>query len=306
MKKRLFYITTLLLSSAVLSLSSCLKDSRLIDFTKATPVVEFNYGGLSNFGKDAITESTDTVVRQIAVSVTSAAVPTTATTITFAVDNSIITSYSAANPGVTYLPFPAGTYSAPTTVTIPAGQRVAVINVTLLKGLLDPTQSYMLPYKIVSTTGGYTISGNMAIHYFHVIGNDFAGPYDHAFTRTPPNGNYPFGSGHTALFLPDSHTQFEVAGGYYTADIRYVVSFVETGAYPNASYSNFAISINPDDVTRINGVGISITNAPVIVGYDPTLTYNYAGVLALFKNGFTYSVLGGSGARVNLDQYQKP
>ncbi len=99
----------------------------------------------------------------------------------------------------------------------------------------------MLPIKITSTTGGYTISGNMNINYIHVIGNDFAGVYDHAFTRTPPAGNYPFGSQQSSLFLPDTHTQFEVAGGYYTADIRYVVSYDETGNYPNATYTNFKI-----------------------------------------------------------------
>ncbi len=134
MKKRLFYITTFLLSAAVLSLSSCLKDSRLVDFSKATPVVEFNYGGLTNFGKSAITETPDTVVRQIAVSVTTAAVPTTPTTITLAVDFSIIAPYVAANPAVKYLQMPTGTYAfTATTVTIPAGQRAVVVPVTIYK-----------------------------------------------------------------------------------------------------------------------------------------------------------------------------
>ena len=145
----------------------------------------------------------------------------------------------------------------------------------------------------------------MGVQYYHFIGNDFAGIYKWQFTRTPPAGNFTFADGVTTTFLPDSRTQFEVPGGYYTGDIRYVVSFTETGSAPNATYSNFQISINPDDVARMKGVGINITVQPSIVGYDPSHNYTYAEALTLFQNGFTYSVLGGSGARTNLDQYEQ-
>src|SRR5579862_6991322 len=116
MKKKLYILSTLLLSAAVLSLSSCLKDnSHYVDFSKGTPIVEFNLGGLAYFGPDAITESGDTVVKQFAVSVASTTLPTTATTVTLAIDNSIMTSYVAANPSVPYIAFPAGSYVFNTT-----------------------------------------------------------------------------------------------------------------------------------------------------------------------------------------------
>ena len=156
----------------------------------------------------------------------------------------------------------------------------------------------MLPIKIVKSSVG-TISGNFGIHYFHFIGNDFAGVYSHDFIRTPSGGDF---TGEPATFLPDSHTQFEVAGGYYTGDIRYVVSYNETGSYPNASYTDVQISINPDDVARIASVPIAITTPPSIVGYNPTVTYDYNGMLTLFANGFTY---GANSNRINLDKYTK-
>src|ERR1700743_3792477 len=247
MKKRIYLITTLVLSAVLLSLSSCLKDdSHGINLGNSVPVTQFNLGGLSFFGPDAFTDPTDTIVRQFAVSVASKTTPTTETKITLALDNTIITAYNTTSALVQYLPFPADAFSfTQTSVTIPAGQTTAIVSVTIYKSKLDPTLSYMLPIKIASSP--YTISGNMGIHYFHVIGNDFSGNYDQAFTRTPASGNYPFGWDHTATFFPDSPTQFEVAGGYYTADIRYVVSYTEVGKYPNATYSDLQIAINPDD-----------------------------------------------------------
>ncbi len=41
MKKKLYLITTILLSAAALSLSSCLKDNRYVDFSKGSNVVDF-------------------------------------------------------------------------------------------------------------------------------------------------------------------------------------------------------------------------------------------------------------------------
>lgn len=313
MKKRLYLIGTILLSAAALSLSSCLKDNRYVNFASGSNIAYFPKGGTPNFGGEAITEAPDTdangtIVRQFSVGIATVNPPTSATTVNLAVDSTIVATYNAANAsaGVTYLPMPADAYVFTTkTVTIPAGQQYATTSVTFYKNKLDPSKSYMLPIKIASTSGAYKISGNMGVQYYHFIGNDFAGVYKWQFTRTPPAGNFTFAAGNTATFLPDSRTQFEVPGGYYTQDIRYVVSFTETGSSPNATYSNFQISINPDDVARIKGVGINITAQPTIVGYDPTHQYTFAEALTLFQNGFTYSVLGGSGARTNLDQYEK-
>src|ERR1700709_2034004 len=110
MKKKIYIIGTIVLSTALFSLSSCLKD-KYNDFTKNAPIVDFPLGGKQYFGADAITEDPDTdangtIVRQFAINVASPQKLTTATTVTLAVDNSIIATYNAANPAVVYIPMP--------------------------------------------------------------------------------------------------------------------------------------------------------------------------------------------------------
>src|SRR5476649_2063241 len=107
MKKKIYLFTTILLSAAALSLSSCLKDSRYVDFSKVGTIVEFPTGGQVNFGGDAQTSAADTITLQFDVDVASPTAPTTATTITFDVDDpATVTAYNAANTAVTYLPMP--------------------------------------------------------------------------------------------------------------------------------------------------------------------------------------------------------
>ena len=157
----------------------------------------------------------------------------------------------------------------------------------------------MLPIRILKAP--YTISANMGIHYFHFIGNVFAGSYLHAYTRTPASGNYP---GNPAILNPVTSTQFETFSGYYTGLVRYEVTFTITGTGATATYSNFQVTLNADDVTNIlTANSISVTSQPVIVtpGYSPTIQYTYAQALALFD--FQYSVLGSSGARTVEDRF---
>lgn len=307
MKKFIYSkLTGVILLAGVTLLSSCLKDDRYVDFGASKPIVEIPLSGLSNFSKDAITDAGDTIVKQFAVNLASPSTLSTDLNVTLAVDPAIINSYYAqSDKSVIYLPMPAGSYVfTDTKVTISKGTRTKVVSVTFYKNKLDPSKSYMLPIKIADG-GGQTISGNFGIKYYHFIGNDFAGTYKHQFTRTPPSGNFTYADGETSLFLPDSPTQFEVAGGYYTADIRYVVNFTKTGTGPSATYSKFTIAINPDDVDYLTSKSISITAQPTIVGYDDAKTYTFDEASKLFDNGFTYNVLGSSGARTNLDQYKK-
>ena len=92
MKKRIYLYLPPYLSLAALSLSSCLKDSRFVDFNKVGVTVEFPFGGLNYFGADAITETpvdANGTIRQFAVTIGGLNAPTTPTTVTLAVDNTI-------------------------------------------------------------------------------------------------------------------------------------------------------------------------------------------------------------------------
>ena len=302
MKKRLYIITTVLASMAALSLSSCLKDSRYVSFSQGGTVINFPLGGLSHFGADAVTDAGDTIVKQFSVDVASPTIPTSATDVTIAVDNSIITSYNASQTAVNYNTMPDGSYVlSATKVTIPAGQRVGIVTVTFYKHLLDPTQSYMLPIKIVSGPSGSIVSGNFGIHYYHFIGNDFAGPYLQDFIRTPPGGNF---TAQPVTILPVTPTQFEVGSGYAGLGIRYEVTFTKNGTGPTATYTNWAIVMNPDDITNVlNAAGIAMTQNAVIVGYDPAHAYTYTEATHGLFN-FLWKAHS-SADRINNDKFYK-
>ena len=286
-----------MLSAAALSLSSCLKDSRFVDLTKVGTIVEFPFGGQVFFGSsEAITATPDTdakgtIVTKFAVNIASPTVPTTATTVTFTVDDpAIVTAYNAAHTAITYLPMPANAYVfTQTSITIPGGRRDTAMTVTFYKALLDPSKSYMLPIAIKSA-GGLNISGNQGIEYFHFIGNDFAGVdvWDYyrynGFTTAPPPGTTP--SGGTALgqvghLNPVSPTEFQMITGYNGQAVRYDVTFTRTVTGGVVSYSNWVVQFVPADVTGLWGpLGITLAQPPVFQVLDPahkTFTLQYVG-----------------------------
>jgi hypothetical protein len=311
MKKRLYLITTILLSAAVLSLSSCLKDSRYVDFSKVGTIVEFPLGGQSFFGKDAITDPTDTIVRQFAINIAGPTAPKSATNITLAVDNSIITTYNAANPLVTFLPMPTDAFVlSATSATIPAGQRLAIVSVTFYKHLLDPSKSYMLPIAITNASG-LKISGNQGIHYYHFIGNDFAGNYSWNFQRynasdstsAPLNGQS--FTGQTATFLPASPTEFTVASGYAGGVYTYDVTFTKTVVGGVASYSNFAVAMTPASIASATGSGITLVQPPVFLpaSFNPAGPFTFAQAVKIFH--FQYKAHP-TADRYLIDTYYRP
>jgi hypothetical protein len=283
MKKRYLYITTILLSAVALSLSSCLKNSNnYIDFSKAGTIVEFPKGGLAYFSADAVTDPGDTITKQFAITVASANVPTTATTITLSVnDPAIITAYDTQNPAVNFLPMPSNAFvSPPTSVNIPAGQRNAILSVTFYKGLLDPSKSYMLPIAIKSA-GGLNISGNQGIHYYHFIGNDFAGAYLQNFQRynasdsTSVALNGASFTAQPATFSPVSPTEFTVPTGYAAGAFVYDVTFTKNA---DGTYSNFSVIFTPTSIASALAGGITLTQPPVF--FDPTTHQPAASTLA--------------------------
>jgi hypothetical protein len=308
MKKKIYFITTALAALTVLSLSSCLKDPRYVNFGQGGTVVNFPTGGLAHFGGDAVTDPGDTIVKQFAVEIASPTVPASATDVTIAVDNSIIAAYTATNSAVDYQTMPDGSFTlSATKVTVPAGKRSAVVTVTFYKALLDPSKSYMLPIKIVSTTGGGTISGNFGIHYYHFIGNDFAGSYEHFYTRWS-NGDsltvadQPRSDKGGTTISPISPSEFVVQTNYYTGP-NYDVTFTKTGTGAGATYSNWAIQFLPADIAPGTTWADNITVVdgpkfrPLHFTLDPNAQYTYAQSLGLLRFYFQ------TASRAIIDDY---
>ncbi|HWZ17053.1 MAG TPA: DUF1735 domain-containing protein [Mucilaginibacter sp.] len=289
----------MILTVVTISLAGCLKDNPNVDFSKIVPTINLPYSGLAYFSKDAVTDAGDTITKSFTINLASDYPLKTDTKVTVGVDNSVIATYNASQSAIVYNAMPAGSFTFPqTTVTIKAGTRLATLSVTFIKHLLDPSQSYLLPIRILSAD--QVISSNFSIHYYHFIGNDFAGTYLHDFTRVPAAGNY---VGHTITLSPVNPTQFEMAGGYFTGNIRYEVTFTKTGSGASATYTNFAVSINADDIANIlTPAGIAIASGPTFVSYDPTHAYTYNEVVhgLLLLNWHTVS------GRSNTDYYYKP
>ena len=311
MKKKIYLLSTILLSAAVLSLSSCLKDkAHYVDFSKGGNYVDFPLGGYVNFSKDAITESPDTdakgtIVRRFAVNVATANLPTTPTTVTLAVgDASDVATLNKLQSTVIYELMPSNAYSFTTNkVTIKAGtQYDTTAFVTFYKNLLDPSKSYVLPIKITDG-GGQKLSTNLNIHYYHFIGNDFAGVYNSDFHRFNavdtlsgfvPSQSY---DDEPTTIYPVTPNQFEVYSGYAGGIFRYEVTFTKTGLGSSATYTNFAISMNADDLAAYSPSPnfINIANKPVFQpSGSKTLEGPYTFAQALKLLNFSFSVTSGA------------
>jgi len=306
--KKLILIATL----AAMAFSSCLKDNiQAVDFSKAGNIVNFPQSGLASFGSDALTQDTS-IVKFATDYATANANP--ALTVTLAVDQTLTDKYNAANTAIAYLPMPTSAYTlSSTTVNIPAGKQYAFTTLTVYKNTLDPAKSYMLPIKIASANG-VAISANQSIHYFHVIGNPFAGSYNQVFLRyngynsPPPPGTSPSGGSITTpspiTIFPVSPTQFQVTTGYIGNVVNYEVTFTQVDP---THYKNFQISFNATDVANdLTASNIAVIQQPVFgygvtPAYDPNTVYTYAQALSYFT--FQYVVQNSSGFRYAIDTY---
>jgi hypothetical protein len=269
--------------SLLSGLESCVKDRNDLatDFSTLQPMLEIrdnisgigNDAGIANFGKATLNfgnDTTDSHVQSFYVNLASVNTLNHDITVTVGVDQAALDAYNS-NPsnGTKFEMMPDSIYTLQQTqVTIPAGQRVALVSIQLTPSKIDPTKSYMLPVSITDA-GGINISGNFGTIYYHLIGNPIAGSYTWDFTRwsVPDTSGAPDGysfTGGTALFIPDDATTIEVPSGYYIQP-RYILTFEDN----NGVLSNFSVKLNDDDVATMAGAGVVITSGPVIEIADP-------------------------------------
>ncbi len=304
----------ILLGVLTVSLTSCLKDKPNVDFSNVGAFAEFVESGKPYFGSDAITASGDTITKTFTVNITGQYAPSKDVAITLDIDASLVAAYNAYDKTNLYEVLPLNAYVfTGKTATIKAGTRLATFNVTFYKNKLDPSKSYMLPI-ILKTASGVPIAANYNVHYYHFIGNDFAGDYTWHFRRynnygagsPPPAGTAASGGSFddVVTIFPVDGVSFKVTSGYYTAAVNYNVSYTKTGSGPSATFSKFNIALDAADVARdYTPNNIVVTQAPVIVGYDDTKTYTFTQALALLH--FQYAVTGSGAARWIEDTYVK-
>jgi hypothetical protein len=186
--KKTFYIKTAFLSLLGMSLlSSCLKDSRYVDFAGSKPLIELPaatgiVAGGGPFETEAFNISSTPSTFKIAVNIAAPNPLSTALTVKLGLDTAAITAYNTAN-GTSYTLLPATDYSSSFTVTIPAGQNIGYVTVSVNTSVIDPTQSYVLPVKITDG-GGQQISNYDEILYSVQAKNAYDGEYTVTGTMT--------------------------------------------------------------------------------------------------------------------------
>jgi hypothetical protein len=180
MKKKFYSIITILLVGMAFSFSSCLKDSKnYVNVSQGAALAELPleaYNGVGVPVSEAYATTTTTAVIQLAVNIASANTLGTATTFKLGLDTAAITAYNTAN-STSYTLLPAADYSVPSwSVTVPAGQHLAYLNITVKVSSIDPSGQYLLPIKILSA-GGLTIDQYNELLYAVQVKNVFDGTY---------------------------------------------------------------------------------------------------------------------------------
>lgn len=285
------------LSILALSLSlfsiGCLKDTPGVDFSKVGTIVELPYSGLGYFSQDALNFTSDTLNVEFVVNIASTYPLNKDLSVSLSVDDAARTAYNASGLGIQYDPMPDSCYSFPvTSAVIAAGSRQATFTVTFYKSKIDASKSYLLPITLTDASGE-TISGNMATHYFHAIGNPIAGNYEQEWIRYNASDTssgvptYDFDLG-TATFSPIDPNTISVESG--SAGLVYIVHFDNN----NGVLSNFTVSFDPASVAAAEA-GDVIPTDPTIVVADP--------VNGIFRFYFTYDFLGNP--RCITDQFIK-
>ena len=285
----------------VLSFSSCIKDFRAneTNLNNLKPTVNIVEGGLYQFGTQALlyppTDLADTIVFHVNYAAVSVAPQDE--NFTIGVDAGALATYNAQSGAAPYVLLPDSSFTfIATSAVVAKGQTYSdPIPVIVYPNKIDPTKNYMLPISITKAPAGVTISSNVSTIYYHFIGNAIAGAYSWDWTRF--NGPDTTGTatsssfkGHATIFSPDNPSTVEVPSGYYTQP-RYVITFTNNGGI----LSNFAVSLNSDDIAAFTAGGVTLTGGPTILTADP--------VNGIYR--FTYKVSTAGGPRTLIDKYYK-
>jgi hypothetical protein len=303
-------------------MNACVKDRNDLatDFTNLQPLLEIrdnisgigNDAGLANFSRatlDFSGDTTDTHIQSFYVNLASVNVLNNDVSVTVGVDQAALDAYNADVSHTTkFEMMPDSIYTIlNTTVTIAAGERVALVSVQLTPGKIDPSRSYMLPISITDA-GDITISGNYGTIYYHIIGNPLAGNYLQDFyrwndvpdTTGPPNSTVFEGEptlvnpeSPTVVFLPESYLQTFTGGGIS-------LSFTNDGGV----LSDFSVYFNDATLQGLSDGGFTVLTAPKLVYYEIVgdASTHYAG--SIFR--VYWEALNSSGGNRKLvDQFVK-
>lgn len=169
----------------VIGLSSCLKNkNEQPDFTSVTPVVELPVnspvgdGSVNGLSVAFLVDTLAATDYFIYVNYAAPEANATDLKITLAVDPAALARYNAVESNDSLTVLPAGAFTMPLTVTIPAGQRKVQIPMKITTKVLDATTAYGLPITVTDASG-VVISKNFASLVVKIaLKNKYDGVYD--------------------------------------------------------------------------------------------------------------------------------
>ena len=204
-------------------------------------------------------------------------------TVTLGIDPAFITSYNASQ-ATQYERMPDSLFTfTTTTTTIAAGQQFsAPIKIYFKPNKFNPAKVYMLPIRILSTTGvaGVTPQANYGVIVYSIIGNILAGKYSWRYRRWQGNDttlaplqdliNTVNLSSITSSSLMTRETYTE---SFIDPNGGIVLSFTETGGIPG----NFNLSLLPSTLALIPAGGFVLIDGPKFAtGGTPVVVGNAA------------------------------
>lgn len=178
-KKILSSLFLLALLPGMLSLSSCLKDSRFVDFSKVGALVELPLSAYTGVGKltpEALPIQSTPQTIPVVVNVAAPKALGTPLNVTLAVDQAALDAYNTANATAYVQPPAAAVNISSLKVTVPANQHTATLNIEVNTSLLDPSGLYVIPLTIVDG-GGQKISNYKTVLLNVQAKNQYDGTY---------------------------------------------------------------------------------------------------------------------------------
>jgi Domain of unknown function (DUF1735) len=189
-------------------------------------------------------------------------------TVTLGIDPAFITTYNASQ-AIQYERMPDSLFTIPTlTTTIPAGQQFsAPIKVYFKPNKFNPAKIYMLPIRILSTTGvdGVTVQANYGVIVYSIIGNILSGKYSWRYRRwqsgdttTAPLQDVIQTVNLSSVTPSALMTREEYTTTFIDPNGGIVLNFTESGGIPG----NFNLSLLPSTVAGIPAGGFLLLDGP--------------------------------------------
>lgn len=158
-------------SIILLLLSGCLKNEVVLDYSGIQPTILIPNANwpAKGYAGQPMDSAAGTTKLNLYARVSLETPLNKSVLVKFSLDNALVAAYNQ-KWGTSYQLLPANCFQAGTLeLTIPAGEKQAILPITLVQANIDPANNYILPFTIESAEG-YTIAANFKSFVFTLKG----------------------------------------------------------------------------------------------------------------------------------------